>query len=143
MFALFLLCTVSLRIFFSALWIGNLGYLGCFDPWICESFRMRYEFRKLTMDKESWEGVWKLFYQHYYDFLKWKTVKVDLEKIIITSYYQITEVFESVLSIQQHYWKKIKNITVQPEVNMACRLKSEAVSEKLLIYENLRRRTNF
>ena len=31
MFAFFLLCTVNLRIFFSALWIGSLDYLGCFD----------------------------------------------------------------------------------------------------------------
>ena len=29
------------------------------------------------------------------------------------------------------------------EVNMAYRLKSEAVSVKVFIYENLRRRTNF
>ena len=25
------MCTVNLRIFFTALWIGSLGYLGCFD----------------------------------------------------------------------------------------------------------------
>ena len=31
MFAFFLLCTVNLGIFFSVLWIGSLGYLGCFD----------------------------------------------------------------------------------------------------------------
>ena len=92
MFPLFLLCTVSLRIFFCV---------------VDSEFRL---FR-LSM-KEG--GVWKLFYWHYYDFLRqWKTVKVDLENII-TSYYQTTEVFESVLSIQQHYWKKNKNITVRP-----------------------------
>ena len=46
------------------------------------------------------EGVCKLFYQHCYDLLRqWKVVKVGL-KNIITSYYQITEVFKSVLSIQ-------------------------------------------
>ena len=63
---------------------------------------------KLIMDEEnknktdSREGVCKLFYQRYHDLLRpWKVVKVDL-KNIITSYYQITEVFKSVLSIRQH-----------------------------------------
>ena len=59
---------------------------------------------KLTMDEEnktdSREKVCKLSYQHYYDLLRqWKVKKMSL-KNIITSYYQITEVFKSVLSIQ-------------------------------------------
>ena len=51
------------------------------------------------MDKENWnktdsrEGLRKLFYQHYYDFIRqWKVVKEGLENII-TSYYQIKNVF--------------------------------------------------
>ena len=71
-----------------------------------------------------------------------KDGKVDLENII-TSYYQITKVFESVLSIQQHYWKKIKNITVRPGSKHDMQIENEAVRGNLFIYENLRRRTNF
>ena len=60
---------------------------------------------KLIMDKEnqnktnSRDGVCKLFYQHL--LRQWKVVKVGLENTI-TSYYQITEVLKSVLSIRQH-----------------------------------------
>ena len=63
---------------------------------------------KLIIDEEnqnktdSREGVCKLCYQHYYDFLRqWKVEKVGL-KNIITSYYQITVVFKPMLSIRQH-----------------------------------------
>ena len=43
LFALFLLCKASLRIFFSVLWIENLGCLDCVErTWV--SIWMRYEF---------------------------------------------------------------------------------------------------
>ena len=45
-------------------------------------------------------------YQHYYDLLRqWNGVKVCLENII-TSYYEIIEVFTSVLSIRQQVGSK-------------------------------------
>ena len=45
-------------------------------------------------------------YQHYYNFLKQsKSVKLGLENIN-TGYYQVTEVFKSVLNIQQHAGSK-------------------------------------
>ena len=54
----------------------------------------------------SREGICKLFYHHHYDFLRQlKVVKVAL-KNIITSYYQITEVFKSALSIRHHTGNK-------------------------------------
>ena len=71
--------------------------------WICGCV-MNSE--KFLMDKDNYykadirDRVWKLFYQHCYDLLsQWKMVKVCLENFI--TYYQITEVLESVLSIRQ------------------------------------------
>ena len=67
---------------------------------------------KLIMDREnqnkseSREWVQKLFYKHCNDLLRqWNVIKVGLENII-TSYYQTTEVFKSVLSIKQHEGSK-------------------------------------
>ena len=56
---------------------------------------------RLTVGKE----YANYFYQHYYLLRQAKVVKVDL-KNIITSYYQITEIFKSMLSIRQHTGSK-------------------------------------
>ena len=60
-----------------------------------------------------------------------KSVKLGLENII-PGYYQVTEVFESVLNIQQHAGRK-NDIH---KVKMACRLKSETANEKRFKYKN-------
>ena len=104
------------------------------------------------MDKENWnktesrEGVSKLFYETYYDLLRqWNVETMGLVSIII-SYFQITDVLKSVLSIWQYVGsigdRKLTQLYEQ-KVNMTYRLKSETISGKRFIYENLRGRTNF
>ena len=104
---------------------------------------MDREFRLFRLSMKEGEGAWKLFYRHYYDFLRqWKMVKVDLENII-TSYYQITEVFESVLSIQQHYWKKIKNITVRPGSKHDIQIEKWSSQRKIFYITKLKEKNKF
>ena len=92
LFALFLLCSVSLRIFFCVV-DKKIGLFGLFT-W------------KNKTDRP--EGVRKLFYQHCYDLLRqWKMVKVSLENII-TSYDQITKVLESLLGIREVNMQEVK-----------------------------------
>ena len=55
---------------------------------------------------DSREGIFKLFYHHHYDFLRQLKVGKVALKNIITSYYQITEVFKSALSIRHHTGNK-------------------------------------
>ena len=142
------LCRICLRNVFSVFRIENLGSLGCVEQ-ICESIRMRYEFRKthgwrkLKLDWQSERSMQTILSsllwfikimrdgksgaeRHYYFLLP--------NKRSIEAYYSTT--------CEKKIWQKVK-ITGRPRNKHHIQIEKRKVTEKLFTYKNLRRRTIF